>query len=90
MAPDFEVDFSSRPDLFHGERVKIAQRAAKHRADQLLDVPPHAGLIARGLRCPALVDAPLHARIVGRQLDGVALLDFLSANGGRGPGGCSP
>ena len=32
MTPDFDDDFSSRPDLFHGERVKIAQRAAKHRA----------------------------------------------------------
>jgi hypothetical protein len=32
MTPDFDDDFGSRPDLFHGERVKIAQRAAKHRA----------------------------------------------------------
>jgi len=33
MAPDFDLDFSSRPDRFHGERVKIAQRAGKHRAN---------------------------------------------------------
>jgi hypothetical protein len=31
MAPDLDVDFGARPDLFHGEFVKIAQRAAKHR-----------------------------------------------------------
>jgi hypothetical protein len=81
MTPDFDDDFSSRPDLFHGERVKIAQRAGKHSAHLLLDVPQHARLIARGLRCPALFDVPLHARIVTRELDGVALLDILSANG---------
>ena len=32
MAPDLDVDFGSRADLFHGEFVKIAQRAAKDRA----------------------------------------------------------
>jgi len=32
MAPDLDVDFGSRPDLLHGEFVKIAQRAAKDRA----------------------------------------------------------
>ena len=30
MAPDLYVDFGSRPDLFDGEFVKIAQRADKH------------------------------------------------------------
>ena len=31
MAPDLHVDFGSRTDLFHGESVKVAQRAAKDR-----------------------------------------------------------
>jgi hypothetical protein len=30
LAPDLDADFGSRPDLFHGEFVKIAQRADKH------------------------------------------------------------
>jgi hypothetical protein len=81
MAPDLDVDFGSRPDLLHGEFVKIAQRAAKDRAHHLLDAPQHAQLVARGLRCPALFDVPFHVRVVGRELDGVIPLDLLSANG---------
>ena len=81
MAPDLDVDFGSRPDRFHGEFVKIAQRADKHIAHSLLDVPQHARLVARRFGCPALFDVPFHVRVVGRELDGVTPLDLLSANG---------
>ena len=70
--------------LTHDSRPKSALSCAyvtRRRFARLLDVPQHARLVARGLRCPALFDVPLHVRVVARELDGVALLDILSANG---------
>ena len=82
MAPDFDFDIGAGPaDLFHRERVEIAQRTAENGFSERLDIPLHPRLVAGRPGCPVLVEVPFHLWIARREFDVVVALDLRSGNG---------